>query len=370
MSINYSVLNNDEIAVFKMRSLYKKYGYSHFKMSKFEEYDLYAKNKNYLTDKNVITFTDTDGKLLALKPDVTLSIIKNCDDEAFGVNKVFYDENVYRVSKGTQSFKELMQVGLECIGNIDTYNIYEVIMLACESLKGISEDYVLDISHLDIISELFSSVEMEAKARKEIIKCVGEKNTHEIDLVCRQNGIDMVFCEKLKKLVSLYGDVKTVVLQIKEIVGETKAVAQLESIVSALADNGYNVKIDFSVISDQHYYNGFAFKGFIKGISTWILSGGQYDTLMKKMKKDSKAIGFAIYLDLLERFKLSVDEFDVDTVLLYDGDVDLNKVNQVVGNLTAEGKSVMALSFVSPKIKYKSLLKLTKRGVESVENNA
>ena len=140
MAIDFSVLNNDEIAIFKMRSLYKKFGYTQFKMSKFEEYDLYVRNKNYLVSENVITFTDTDGKLLALKPDVTLSIIKNCEDGK-GVNKVFYDENVYRVSKGTQSFKELMQVGLECIGDVDSYCIYEVMMLACESLKGISQDF-------------------------------------------------------------------------------------------------------------------------------------------------------------------------------------------------------------------------------------
>ena len=56
MNINYSVLNNDEKAIFNMRSLYKQYGYSQFKMSKFEEYDLYVKNKDFLVSDNVITF--------------------------------------------------------------------------------------------------------------------------------------------------------------------------------------------------------------------------------------------------------------------------------------------------------------------------
>ena len=71
------VLREDEKAVFKLRELYNKYGYVPYKMSKFEEYDLYAVNKEFLVSDNVITFTDTDGKLMALKPDVTLSIIKN-----------------------------------------------------------------------------------------------------------------------------------------------------------------------------------------------------------------------------------------------------------------------------------------------------
>ena len=142
------VLNGVERAEYALRALYRSYGFTQYKMSKFEEYDLYAKNKDFLVSDNVITFTDTDGKLLALKPDVTLSIIKNSKDDLFGVQKVFYNENVYRVSKGTRSFKELMQVGLECIGDIDEKEVCEVLSLAVKSLKTLSNEFVLDISHL------------------------------------------------------------------------------------------------------------------------------------------------------------------------------------------------------------------------------
>ena len=77
--IEEAILKNEERAILKLRSLYKKYGYMPFKMSKFEEYDLYVRNKDFLISDRVITFNDTNGKLLALKPDVTLSIIKNGD---------------------------------------------------------------------------------------------------------------------------------------------------------------------------------------------------------------------------------------------------------------------------------------------------
>ena len=98
MIIGDNVLKNDERAVFTLRSLYQSYGYAHYKMSKFEEYELYAKNKNFLISENIITFTGAGGKLMALKPDVTLSIVKNSKDTA-GVKKVYYNENVYRMSK-------------------------------------------------------------------------------------------------------------------------------------------------------------------------------------------------------------------------------------------------------------------------------
>ena len=66
MDFDLSVLNPTERVIFELRSLYSKYGYKPFKMSKFEEYDLYGSNKDFLVSGNCITFTDSDGRLLAL----------------------------------------------------------------------------------------------------------------------------------------------------------------------------------------------------------------------------------------------------------------------------------------------------------------
>jgi ATP phosphoribosyltransferase regulatory subunit len=42
-----------------------------------------------------------------------------------------------------------------------------------------------------------------------------------------------------------------------------------------------------------------AFEGYIDGIPECVLVGGRYDKLMHRMKKKSRAIGFAVYLDTL-----------------------------------------------------------------------
>ena len=168
-----SVLSSGEKAVYNLRQLYMGYGYSQYKMSKFEEYDLYVRNKDYLVSDSVITFNDTDGKLLALKPDVTLSIIKNGKDEPSGLQKVCYGENVYRPSEGTRAFKEIMQVGLECQGDIDDYVILEVLTLALKSLEKISDDYALDISHLQIVSCVLDDANLSSEGKKQILTAFG-----------------------------------------------------------------------------------------------------------------------------------------------------------------------------------------------------
>ena len=169
-------LSFQEKVIFGLRSLYRSYGYAQYKMSKFEEYDLYANNKDFLISDSVITFTDTNGKLMALKPDVTLSIIKNIKDRSEGVQKLFYNENVYRISKGNQSYKEIMQVGLECIGNIGMEDIRQVITLAAKSLQSISKKCVLNITNLDLLSQVIDTAKQADVKAADILVCVQEKN--------------------------------------------------------------------------------------------------------------------------------------------------------------------------------------------------
>ena len=94
MQIDNKILKADENAAYSLRSLYRRFGYNQYKMSKFEEYALYIRNKDFLVSDGIISFTDTNGRLLALKPDVTLSIINNSKDDEGQVQKLYYDENV------------------------------------------------------------------------------------------------------------------------------------------------------------------------------------------------------------------------------------------------------------------------------------
>ena len=371
MKIHESVLKYEEKAVYGLRSLYRRYGYLPYKMSKFEEYDLYVRNKDFLVSDHIITFTDTDGKLLALKPDVTLSIIKNGKDTC-GVQKLCYNENVYRVTKGAQSFRELMQVGLECVGDIDDYCIYEVIMLAAESLSMISENYVLDISHMGILSAVIDSLGIADDDKKAILKCVGEKNVHGIDSILDGNSVN---AQPLKKLVNIYGSPEKVLPElcaIAESIDISSELSSLQRIIALLQKNSFgdHIRIDFSVVNDMSYYNGFVFKGFIESVSAGVLSGGQYDKLMKKMGRSSRAVGFAVYLDMLERLDDTDGGYDVDAIVLYDAKSDLSALSDTVKLLSENGKTVMVQRELPDDIRYKQLLKLNERGVEILENNA
>lgn len=298
-----SVLTTEERVYLSLRALYSDYGYKKYHMSKFEEYDLYAKNKDFLVSESVITFTDTDGKLLALKPDVTLSIIKNSKD-IDGVMKVYYNENVYRISKGTKTFKEIMQSGLECIGEVDFGTVKEVLLLASKSLSAISNSNVLTISNLDIISEVLAYSEISEEAKAKVFKLLGEKNLPSIKHLLVSENISEDKKQLVESLVTVYGSPEKVFDKLgafKVTSRATKLIDELIKLASGLLNAGAKVIIDFSVVNDMNYYNGISFKGFIEGVPTGVISGGQYDNLLKKMGKPYKAVGFAVYLDEVSR---------------------------------------------------------------------
>ena len=365
---------NEETAVMSLSKLYRQYGFKQFKMSKFEEYDLYAENKDFLLGSNVITFTDTNGKLMALKPDVTLSIVKGSNDTFTEPEKVYYSENVYRVDKGTHQFKEIMQVGLECLGDLDIYSVSEVIMLAKKSLESISERNILDISHMGFITGILDDTALNDKQKRKIIDCISEKNTLAIKKYCDEFNIDEKTSNSLVVLTGIYGTFPKCVEEIKKISLNEKtdsAVAELESIYEFLKQYGCSngVNLDFSIVNDSNYYNGVIFQGFIDGVPSSVLTGGRYDNLVHKLDKKSGAVGFAVYLDLLSRLMSDDNDFDVDVLLIYDDNATVAQLANAVKNITERGKSVKAQKVNSGNIRYRQLIKLENGEVEVLETN-
>lgn len=356
-------LGSVESAVLDFRRLFTEYGYRPFKMSKFEEYELYAKNKDFLVSDRVITFNDTNGKLLALKPDVTLSIIKNTLDEPGIKTKLCYDEKVYRPAGSTNRFKEITQTGLECIGDIDLYDIYEVVDLAAAGLSLISDSFVLDLSHLGVLSALLSDMGKDLDFSNKIIKLFSEKNSHDILKVCKQNGVSERDANTLAAFTEIYGDRATVLQRLSKLdlsENAKKAVDELAELSKLLdcSDFSDKIKFDFSIVNDMNYYNGFVFKGFLQNIPESVLSGGRYDSLMKKMGKNSGAVGFAVYLDLLETIETPAPEYDVDTLIIYNNSTDKKEILKTVKSAVKEGKTVTAQKNVPSGLKYKEKITL------------
>lgn len=305
MIIPDNIIYKSEQIIFSLRALYSKYGYAPYRMSKFEEYDLYANNKDFLVSDNVITFTDTNGKLMALKPDVTLSIIKNSKQKPGEIRKLFYNENVYRISKNNNSYREIMQLGLECFGPLGTSDLAEVLSLAVLSMQELSKECILSVSNIGMTEYVFEKANLSVKAKELFSSALEQKNSEMLRSLIIEYGLSSEDAEMLLCLASMNGSVPDLfadLAALSDYFAGCDAYNEFLSILSSLKGKPYAglIKIDYSITGDSNYYNGILFKGFIAGIPSPIVSGGQYDKLLGKMNKTGRAIGFAVYTDLLE----------------------------------------------------------------------
>jgi ATP phosphoribosyltransferase regulatory subunit len=324
----------------KLNDLYESYGYRKFKISKFEPYDLYADNRDFLKSSQLITFTDLDGSLLALKPDVTLSIVKS---NGGGEEKVYYNETVYRPKEN--HYREILQAGVERIGKIDVFSEAEIIALAAKSIQLISDRFVIRLSDAAFLGELFQVFGISPSTREELLLMFSMKNTSGVDEMVKDGRLTQASADSIRHLIDLYLPFEEGVEEIRKYAFSNTSmemVQHLSDLSKVLKAYGVldSIYLDFSLVNSMDYYNGILFQGAVAEIPFTILTGGRYDRLPEKMGKKEGAIGFALDLDLVGNYLSKPKTYDVDDLIVYPEDTDPAALARTVEGLIEKGHKV------------------------------
>ena len=329
--MNANLINENSI-VSNLINIYERFGFKKIKLSKFEDYNLYNNNKDFLQTEHILTFMNLNGNLKSLRPDVTLSIVKKIlKDNDKETQKIYYIEDIYKIV--SNEYEEIPQVGVEIIGKLNNYSNLEIISMAIESLKSINKNYILEISNIDFISAIFDEINLEENLKIEILNNIYLKNKHDLEKLLNKN-VDNKYKKYILSFVELSGNYKYILKKLKSLIINKKMQKSYEelkslSFVFELYNNFDKILLDFSIESQLGYYNGIIFKGYIKESNDIILSGGRYDKLLNKFNSNKNAIGFAIYMDKLYEKNKSSDYIDI--LILYksgDENILLNEVRK------------------------------------------
>ena len=291
----------------QLRSLFESAEYQLFRMGSFEAYDFYMQNRSFLSSDDIISFTGADGRLMALKPDVTLSIVKNTKPGE--IRRVYYNESVFRRGRDTGEYREINQMGLEYIGGAAKASEVEVVSIAAKSLS-LAGETSLDLSHMGFIEALLTP--FSGELYNEALAALRNKNPQLMRQTAAAAGLPDELIDRLERLSLLSGPFNTTICLARELTagmsGVLRPLEELDELSRALSDSqpDIDLRVDFSILNDVDYYNGLIFQGFLKGVAHPILAGGRYDNLMTRFGKKQGAIGFAIYLDELERTEILI----------------------------------------------------------------
>ena len=304
MKFDISCLQPKEQASFALRALYEAAGCRKYHMGRFEEYGLYQENRSFLSSEQVITFTDLDGRLLALKPDVTLSIAKTAQPAPGETLRYYYHENVYRPSAESHTFQEIGQMGLELLGEVGETQVRQAVSLAAQSLAQLGKPWVLEVSHMGYLFGLLDALGVPEASRAALLAKLRAKNLHELRAAASAAGLDEAGAEALAGLMQLCGRCEEVLPRVEAACRNQRmraAAAELNAIAAELTGAGGSIRLDMTLAGEMEYYNGLVFQGYLESLPRPVLKGGRYDLLMQKFTPGAGAIGFAVYLDELDR---------------------------------------------------------------------
>ena len=283
--------------------LFNKWGYKEVITPTVEYYETFNQNSNTLREEDMYKFFDNKGRILVLRPDMTIPIARVVETKLKDTElpiKLRYNSNIFRVHKSLGGKRnEYTDIGVELIGLNEKQSDLEILVLALEALKKLGlKDFKLEIGNIGFFNGAFVNTDIDEECKSKIAKYIDEKNLKSLEEYLEDLDIENEYKAFFNKLPWMFGD-KSILEKAKDLAFNDSIkenLEYLERIYLDLEQLGYgdNVTFDLGMIPRLNYYTGIIFKGYFNGVGTTVLRGGRYDNLIKPYKDYLPAVGFSI----------------------------------------------------------------------------
>jgi ATP phosphoribosyltransferase regulatory subunit len=252
-------------------------------------------------------FSDSDGRMLALRPDVT-SLVARAASTLFSKRerplRLSYAAPVFfqRTLSPAEWRRENIHLGCELIGQPEGLAEIEVISIALEILQTLGFDggTKLTINNVEIFNGIAENLGMTAEARERMRSLVDLRDSAELERFLEPYTPDRNEGRVFARLTQLAGKGE-ILEEARSIIDNRRSVAALDSLDSlwkTIEGLGFSdrCEIDLGDVSGLDYYTGTIFKIYVKGAGAKVGSGGRYDNLTANFGHREPAIGFVLDL--------------------------------------------------------------------------
>lgn len=289
------------------RAVFKEYGYKMVETPTFEYFDVY--NVSTPTQaEHMFKFFDTNGRMLALRPDVTTSVAR------MAATKYQTSELPLRISYLGRAFRneenfsqtrqrEFTQAGVELIGDDSINADVEIIKVAIDTLsKAGLKNFQIDLGQVEFFKGLVEQAGLSDSESDEIRTHINDKDFIAVQTVLDSLSIDDYTKNIFSNLPTMFGGIDIVddMLNDDKLNKRSKdALEKLKEIYSVLVDRGLDnyVSFDLGMVQNIDYYTGIILRGFTYGVAFPVCSGGRYDNLLAKFGRDLPATGVAFGIE-------------------------------------------------------------------------
>lgn len=310
------MLHHDEMRNYdriqgKIISVIMNHGCKIIETPSFEDYDVYQHFFPQLRRQMVKTI-DTDGRVLVLRPDVTLPIVETAAREFPRSNQLLkfgYVSTVFREYYGRSTYgKDFLQGGIEILGDSSPECDGEVIVTAAEILKAVGvENIRIDIGTAAYTQALFDGLPLSEEQKATLKGYMAERNLVACKSYIASLPISSDARKALEALPVLFGPYAQTLSKARDYSinsGMLNALSRLERVYDYILYAGYadKVQLDFGFASRLGYYTDTVFKVYVDGALYDIIDGGRYDQLSSRFGVDRPACGFGMNINLLYEY--------------------------------------------------------------------
>lgn len=288
----------------KIRDVFLGHGLREVCTPTFEYLDVFSTGQAVLEQEEMFKLTDPKGRILVIRPDVTIPIARMAATNmkaSSKPHKLFYISDVFRINgNGPGGQREFTQAGVEMIGIPGAEADGECISIAVQALitAGI-EDFRIDLGQVEFLESIIDEINISCDDKEVLRDYIKHKNLVAVEEFLDLKKVNGELKELLLLVPVLYGDAREVLERAGEFPlnkGAAKALADIQKTCGIIDDYGYGdyISIDLGMVKELPYYTGIIFKGFTRDLGYIICSGGRYDNLQNDFGEGAPATGFAI----------------------------------------------------------------------------
>lgn len=289
-------------------SVFEAWNYEEVITPSVDYYDLFEQGMGRREAQRGFRFTDNDGRLLALRPDVTSSVARMAATllaERPRPLRFCYAAPVFR--QQTQSHaewrRENTQLGCELIGVGGKPADLEVLRLAAEILLrlNLQSRYCITINNVEIFNGLAAHLNLNATAREQLRRLIDTRESAELQRFLHNYDSDEAHTFSQPTQLTGKGEVIRAARRALTNARSLAALDSLEELWTEIEALGLanSFEIDLGDVSSLDYYTGLSLKIFVHGAGTSIGRGGRYDGLTGSFGCAEPAVGFVLNLDAL-----------------------------------------------------------------------
>lgn len=290
-------------------SVFDGWSYEEIATPSVDYYALFDFGIGHSEARRAFRFTDTDGRMLALRPDVTSSVARAASTllaRRARPLRLCYAGQVFRQQPPShaQWRRESEQLGCEHIGSGQAVADLEVLAVAVEVLKrvGLGGRFSVTLNDVGVFNGVAEQLALDPEGHDRLRRLVDVRDTAELRRFLTQHE-HAEEAHSFARVVELAGksEVLTAAARVIKNRRSVQALGRLERLWRVVETLGLadQFEIDLGDLSKLDYYTGLTFKIYVEGVGSRVGGGGRYDNLTANFGRPEPAVGFVLDLDMI-----------------------------------------------------------------------